>query len=184
MSEQIWWYLSRSSGIVAVVLLVFSTVWGILLSTRVLKPHDRPAWLLDVHRWLGGLTLTMTGLHLLGLGLDGYIEFGFTELFVPGASPYRPIAITIGILTMYVLVAVQVSSMLRRRLTRRVWKTVHLSSYLVVWGGLIHAGMAGSDVSNRVYQALALAMTVMAGSMTILRIVVPDRTGRLASVTD
>ena len=52
MNPQIWWYLARSGGIVAWVLLVASVVWGVLLATRVLKPHDRPAWLLGMHRWL------------------------------------------------------------------------------------------------------------------------------------
>ena len=47
----------------------------------------------------------MTGLHLLGLYLDGYIEFGFTELLVPFASDYRPLAVAIGVLSFYVMVA-------------------------------------------------------------------------------
>ena len=62
MNEKIWWYLSRSSGIIALVLLVLSVVWGVLLATRALKPYDRPAWLLDLHKWLGGTALVMTGL--------------------------------------------------------------------------------------------------------------------------
>ena len=66
MNEQVWWYLSRSSGIIALVLLVLSVTWGVLLATRALKPHDRPAWLLEVHKWLGGTALAMTGLHLIG----------------------------------------------------------------------------------------------------------------------
>ena len=60
----------RSSGIIALVLLVLSVVWGVLLATRALKPYDRPAWLLDLHRWLGGTALVMTGLHLFGLGFS------------------------------------------------------------------------------------------------------------------
>ena len=48
MNEKVWWYLARSSGIVAMTLLVASVVWGVLLATRALRPHDRPAWLLDL----------------------------------------------------------------------------------------------------------------------------------------
>src|SRR5688572_18628698 len=91
VNEKLAWYVARSSGIVALVLLVASLTWGVLLATRVLRPHDRPAWLLDLHRWLGGLALAMTGLHLAGLWLDGYVHFGPAELFVPGASGYRPV---------------------------------------------------------------------------------------------
>ncbi|MDA2960871.1 MAG: hypothetical protein O3A61_00985 [Actinomycetota bacterium] len=49
MSDHFWWYLSRSTGIVALVLLVLSFTWGILLSTRALREVDRPAWLLATH---------------------------------------------------------------------------------------------------------------------------------------
>jgi predicted ferric reductase len=173
VSEQTWWYLSRSTGIVALVALVLSLVWGVLLATRVLKPHDRPAWLLDLHGWFGGLAVVMTGLHLLGLALDGYVHFGVAELFVPGASPYRPLAVAVGVVSMYLLVAVQVTAVMRRHLPRRVWHAVHYASYLLVWGGLVHAGMAGTDVSNRVYQVLALVLTILAVTAAIVRIVSP-----------
>jgi DMSO/TMAO reductase YedYZ heme-binding membrane subunit len=176
VNEHIWWYLSRSSGIVALVLLVASVVWGVLLSTRILRPHDRPAWLLDLHRWLGGTALVMTTLHLLGLYLDGYIDYGFTELLVPGASEYRPLGVAIGIVSLYVLVAVQLTSMMRTRLSKRVWHGVHLLSYGLVWGAAVHAGLAGTDVVNRAYQVLAVALTAIAVLATVIRLVTPRRT--------
>jgi DMSO/TMAO reductase YedYZ heme-binding membrane subunit len=178
MNEKTWWYLSRSSGIVALVLLVMSVVWGVLLATRALKPIDRPAWLLDLHRWLGGTALVMTGLHLVGLYLDGYVRFGFTELFVPCTSEYRPLAVAIGILSFYVMIAVQLTSYLRRWLSKRVWHGIHLLSYGLVWGAAIHAGLAGTDTVNRAYQVLALVLTLVAVGVTMIRIVTPGRTRR------
>lgn len=175
MSEQTWWYLSRSSGIVALVLLVLSVVWGVLLSTRALRPHDRPAWLLDLHKWLGGTALAMTGLHMLGLYLDGYIEFGFLELLVPGTSEYRPLAVAIGVLSFYAMIAVQATSYLRHRLSKRVWHGIHLLSYGLVWSAAIHAGMAGTDTVNRAYQGLAIVLTMVAVAATMVRIVSPGR---------
>ena len=175
MNEKIWWYLSRSSGIVALVLLVLSVVWGILLATRALRPMDRPAWLLDLHKWLGGTALVMTGLHMLGLYLDGYIDFGFTELLVPGTSEYRPLAVAIGVVSMYVMIAIQATSYLRHRLSNRVWRTIHLLSYGLVWGAAIHAGLAGTDTVNRAYQALALLLTMIAVAAMVVRILSPGR---------
>lgn len=175
MSEKTWWYLSRSSGIVALVLLVLSVVWGVLLSTRALRHVDRPAWLLDLHKWLGGTALVMTGLHLLGLYLDGYIDYGFTEILVPGASDYKPVGVAIGVLSFYVLVAVQATSYMRRWLSKRVWHGIHVLSYGLVWGAAVHAGMSGTDTVNRAYQALALLLTMVAFAATVLRIVTPGR---------
>lgn len=180
MNEKTWWYLSRSSGIVALVLLVLSVVWGVLLATRALRPHDRPAWLLDLHRWLGGTALAMTGLHLLGLYADGYIDYGVTELFVPGASEYRPVAVAVGVLSFYVLVAIQVTSYLRRRLSLRTWHAIHLLSYGLVWGAAIHAGLAGTDTVNRLYQALALLLSMIAVAATIIRVLSPGKRAPVA----
>jgi DMSO/TMAO reductase YedYZ heme-binding membrane subunit len=178
VNEQVWWYLARSSGIVALVLLVLSVVWGVLLATRVLDPYDRPAWLLDLHRWLGGTALAMTGLHLLGLYLDGYIDYGFAELFVPGASEYRPLAVAIGVLSFYALVAIQITSYLRRHLSKRIWHGIHLLSYGLVWGAAIHAGMAGTDTVNRLYQLLAVLLTLLAVAASLIRILSPGRARR------
>jgi predicted ferric reductase len=178
MNEKTWWYLSRSSGIVALVLLVLSVVWGVLLATRALKPIDRPAWLLDLHKWLGGTALVMTGLHMLGLYLDGYINFGFTELLVPFASGYRPLAVAIGVLSFYVMVAIQATSYMRRWLSLRVWHGIHVMSYGLVWGASIHAGMAGTDRVNRAYQMLALLLTLAAVAASMVRVVSPGRTRR------
>lgn len=178
MNEKTWWYLSRSTGIAALVLLVLSVVWGVLLATRALKPMDRPAWLLDLHKWLGGTALAMTGLHMLGLYLDGYIEFGFTELLVPGTSEFRPAAVTIGVFSFYVMIAVQATSYMRRWLSKRAWRGVHMLSYGLVWGAAIHAGMAGTDTVNRAYQVLALVLTMIAVGATMIRIVTPARVRR------
>lgn len=183
VSEKVWWYLSRSSGIVAMVLLILSVVWGILLSTRALKPHDRPAWLLDVHKWLGGTALVMTGLHLLGLVLDGYIDFGVAEILVPGASEYRPLAVAIGVLSMYVMIAVQATGYLRRRIPPRWWRAIHMSSYGLLWSAAIHAGLAGTDVRNRIYQAFAIVLTIVAAGMMIVRVFMPGRGQRGRAAT-
>jgi DMSO/TMAO reductase YedYZ heme-binding membrane subunit len=180
VNEKVWWYLARSSGIVAMALLVATVVWGVLLATRVLKPHDRPAWLLDVHRWLGGTALVMTGLHVLGLMLDGYIGFGFADILVPGASSYRTFAVAVGVLSMYVMLAVQVTSYMRRRLSKRTWHRVHLLSYLLVWSAALHAGLAGTDVTSRAYQILAVVLTIVAVIAGVVRVLTPTRARRPA----
>ncbi len=181
MNEQVWWYLARSSGIVALVLLVLSLVWGVLLATRVLRPVDRPAWLLDLHRWFGSLAVVMTALHLLGLVLDSYVEFGIAEILVPGASSYRPLAVAFGVLAMYALIAVQVSSAFRTHLPRVLWHRIHLLSYLMLWASAMHAGLAGSDTGSPIYAVLALALTLAAVGAVLVRILVPGRGSRRRS---
>ena len=60
MTSQITWYAARASGIVAWALAAASVVWGLALSTRALGRTPRPAWLFDLHRFLGGIALAFT----------------------------------------------------------------------------------------------------------------------------
>ena len=183
MNEQTWWYISRASGLVAWVLLVGSLIWGVLLATRALKPVDRPAWLLAMHRWLSGLAVTATAVHLLALVLDGYVHFGAAELFVPFASSWQPGAVAVGIAGFYLLVIVQVTSLMMKKLPKRFWRFVHYTSYALVWTVTVHAGMAGTDATNRVYQAVALLLTIAAVSATVLRLLVGRRGAATAAAT-
>jgi hypothetical protein len=170
VSAQTWWYVARASGIVAWALLVASVVWGVLLATRVLRPHDRPAWLLDLHRWLGGLAVAATGLHVAALVADTYVHFGAADVLVPFASSWRPLAVALGILAGWGLAAVQATSLAMRHLPRRAWYAVHLTSYVTVWLASIHAGLAGTDTTNLLYRAVAVALTVAAAVATLTRV--------------
>lgn len=178
MNEQVWWYLARSSGIVALTLLVLGLVWGVLLVTKVLPADGGPRWLLEMHRWFGSLAVIMTGLHLLGLVLDGYVELGWVDVLVPGASRYEPQGVALGILGMYGLIAVQVSSAIRRHLSRAVWHRIHLIAYAVTWASAMHAGMVGTDVGSTAYRALALVLTLGAVSAVLVRLLMPTRSRR------
>ncbi len=70
VNEQTWWYLSRASGLVAWVLLVGSLI-GACSSPPVHSARRPTAWLLAMHRWLSGLAVTATAVHLLALVFDG-----------------------------------------------------------------------------------------------------------------
>lgn len=177
MNPQVWWYLARASGMVAAILLVASVVWGVLLSTRALKPLDRPSWLREMHTWLSGLAVVATVLHLVGLVADSYVHFGWSEIFVPMASSWRPGAVTFGVVALYLLILVEATSMMRKRIPARWWRLVHTTSYVLTWSAIVHAGMAGTDVSNRVYQAVALILTILAVTAAVVRVVL----GRFAA---
>ncbi len=165
MSQQIWWHLARASGLVAWLFLAVAVIWGLLLSTRLLQERRRPAWLLDLHRWLGGLAVTFTAIHLAGLVADSYEHFGFREIAIPFASEWRPDAVAWGVVGLYVLIAVQVTSLLMRRLPRRLWKGVHYLSFLLFFVASMHAAAAGADAGAlwyRVAATLIISITLFA----------------------
>ncbi len=175
MTTHVWWYLSRASGLVAWAALAASMVWGILLATRLLRPHDRPAWLLDLHRWFGALALVFTGLHLAALLADSYVQFRVVDLFVPFASAWRPNAVALGVASLYLLVTIQVTSWMRTRIPRRVWRGVHLSSYALALFVALHAATAGGDVGRPVYRWFAVVLIALLVVMTVTRVLVGTR---------
>ena len=119
MNPQVWWYLTRASGIVAWLMLTASVIWGVVLSTKAFPEHRRPAWLLDLHRWLGGLAVSFTAIHLGALVADSYVHFGLADLLVPYASSWQPGAVALGVVALWLLLAVEVTSLAMKRLPRR-----------------------------------------------------------------
>src|SRR5665811_1801863 len=148
-----WWYLARSSGLIAAVLLVAAFVWGILLATRLLKPVKSKPWLLDLTRCLAGLPGAFVALHLVGLVADSYVQFNLSSILIPFASEWRPVAVTWGVVALYLMVAIQLTSWrrIRSRLSRTTWHAIHLLSFPLLWLIAVHAGAAGTDVGNRWY---------------------------------
>ena len=88
--SQLFWYTARAGGIVAWALLGASVVWGLWLSGRVRPMGARPAWILDLHRFLGGLATIFVGVHVASILLDTYTDFGLTDVLVPFASSWHP----------------------------------------------------------------------------------------------
>ena len=173
--EQLWWWVARSGGIVALVLTGLAVIWGLALSTKVMQGTPTPRWLLSLHCWLGGLSVTFTGVHIAALVLDSYVHFGVAEILVPFASEWQPGAVAWGIVSMYLLVAVQLTSIFMKRTPRRWWKRVHMTSWLLFWTGLIHGVTAGTDAAHPVYVAVTGVMTLLVVFLTSFRILMSRR---------
>jgi DMSO/TMAO reductase YedYZ heme-binding membrane subunit len=178
VNPQIWWYLSRASGIVAWLMLTASVLWGIVLATDLFPRRRRPAWLLDLHRWLAGLTVFFLAGHLGALLADRHVKFGVLDLLVPFSSTWRPTAIALGIVAAWLLITVEGTALAMKRLSKKWWRDVHIASYWVFWGACIHAALAGTDTSQTVYTVTSLivvAVVVFAASYRVLSRDLPKR---------
>jgi predicted ferric reductase len=178
MNAQLWWHVARATGIVAWALLAAAVIWGLLLSTRLTRGRPTPAWVLDMHRFLGGAAVTFTALHLTGLVADTYIHFGASDLLVPFASSWRPGAVALGVVSLYLLVTIELSSLLMRRLPRRVWRRIHLTSFGLFWAATFHFLVAGTDAGHPLARwgiNLTAATVVF---LTLVRILAPSGRSR------
>lgn len=161
------WYVARSAGIAAWLFLMATIVWGSVTAGRFARFH-KPLhrWMVDLHPVLGALSVLLLGVHLTAVLVDPTVSFSPVDVFVPFASSWRTLAVTWGVIAFWIIVGVQVTSQLRRHLSRRTWRGVHLTSYALCWATTLHAVGAGTDMGNRVVAWVALgviAITTAAG---------------------
>lgn len=174
-TTQLWWYTARSSGVVAWVMLSASVFLGLALSSRAFGTRPRPAWLLDLHRFVGGAAVVFTGAHLLSLFLDSFVSFGAVELFVPFASSYRPTAVAWGIVGFYLLVTIEITSLLRSHLSKRMWRATHYLSFPLFLVANVHALTAGTDSGATVLRGIVFAVAAGITALAAIRALEVDR---------
>lgn len=174
MTSQVWWYLARASGIVGWLLLTASVLCGLLIPAK-LSQRQRPAWVLDLHRWLAGLTVFFVGFHLMALFADSFVEFSIPDLLVPFASTWKPVPVALGVLAMWLLVAVEVTSLAKERLPRRIWRRIHLSSYLAFFLTSLHGVLAGTDATGLPFQITSFVTLGLVIFVTLFRILTRRR---------
>ena len=182
MNEHLAWYVSRSTGIVAWGLLIASMAWGFLYATRVLGRRARPWWMLGVHRFLGALAIVFVVVHVLAIVADNYTSFGLVDVLVPFASAWKPIPVALGIVGMYIVLAVEITSLLQRHLPRTVWRQIHLASYGLFGFATLHALSAGTDVGAVIVGGLAIGVGAVIALFAVLSWVwrAEPRPGRVA----
>jgi len=156
-----WWYLARASGIVAWLFLTAAVLWGIVLATDLFPATRRPAWLLDLHRWLGGLTVGFVAIHIGALMADSYVEFSVYDIVVPFSSDYQTSAVAYGVVAMWGVVIVQLTSMAMKRIPKRIWRRVHRTSAVTFWLSSLHGTYAGTDAADPLYILTSIVAVVV-----------------------
>lgn len=168
MSAHLTWYVARGSGIVTWGLLVASMIWGLLYATRVFRRRVSLWWLLGVHRFLGVLAIAFTVVHVASLLLDQYVDFHPTDALIPFTSSWHPIAVGWGIIAMYLLLAIEATSLLKSRLPHHWWRNVHLASYPLFALATVHSLSAGTDTIAVLGDGFAVSIGAVSIALALL----------------
>jgi sulfoxide reductase heme-binding subunit YedZ len=100
---------------------------------------------MDLHRLLALLGLASLGVHGTALLLDKTVHMPVVGLFVPGASPYRPVSVALGVVAAEVMALVVVSFSVRKLIGQKRWRLLHWSTYGIFALATAHGLLAGSD---------------------------------------
>jgi predicted ferric reductase len=152
------------------VALVLATIWGLLLSTSLADAIVSRGRSLEAHRWLSAAALALSVAHAVPLIGDRYIGFDLLDMVVPFLAPYRPIAVGLGIVGLYLALAVYGSFWLRAHLGQRDWRAVHFLSFPAFGLVTLHGLYAGTDSGAPWLRMIYLAAILAVGALTVVRL--------------
>jgi methionine sulfoxide reductase heme-binding subunit len=125
--------LSAYVGLIAVGAVTLNMLLGTLMIFRYSPvrqwPHRRVNYF-RLHKITGYLALSFALLHPLILLLNRSTKFRVLDLLYPVHSPSQPLENSIGAIALYIIVFVTLTSYLRIRLGRKLWKSFHFTIYL------------------------------------------------------
>ena len=130
------------------MLLTLDVALGLAVRTRRLEPWLARWRAFDLHRFTALLLVAVAALHVLALLGDRYIGFSLPQLLVPFAAPYRPLWTALGVLALYLLLAIVASFFVRRVIGQRAWRRLHYLTFAVFALALLHGVLAGTDAGT------------------------------------
>jgi sulfoxide reductase heme-binding subunit YedZ len=160
VTDQVLWYIDRGSGLAALMLLTTSVVLGVVSVARVHSPRWPRFALSLLHRNLSLLALTFGAVHVVTSVIDAYVPIGVVDALVPFAAQYKPLWLALGTISADLMIAVLITTALRRRLGFKAWRTVHLLSYGCWGASVIHSIMIGSDARSAVWGVMIVAACI------------------------
>jgi methionine sulfoxide reductase heme-binding subunit len=163
------WYLTRSTGAVALLLLSVAVALGVADVRRFSTP-SWPRFLVDaLHRNVSLLALVFLLLHILTAMLDSFASISLLAVFIPFVGSYRPFWLGLGAVAFDLLLAVILTSLLRQRVGQRAWRATHWLVYACWPVALLHTLGTGSDVKTTWLLALSLACLALVLAAVLAR---------------
>lgn len=179
----LFWYLNRATGIVLLVLLTASVVLG------VLSMGGRPGTVLPrfvsqaLHRNIALLSVLMLLAHVTTAVVDEYVDIRWWHALVPVGATYEPLWLGLGTFSLDLMAAVTITSLVRSRLGRRSWRTIHLLSWLAWASAAAHSVGIGTDLATTGGLAVVPAAACLAAVLMALAVRLAHRVRSLRTTT-
>lgn len=166
------WFVSRGLGAAALTLLTASLALGIISGAGVRSvgwPRFASAGL---HRNLSLFTLVLLAVHIATAVLDPFARIRWQDAVVPFGSAYRPVWVGAGAIAVDVLLAISLTTAIRRHIGYRVWRVIHWSGYSCWPAAILHGLGTGTDVRAPWMAALYMMCLVSVTGLVAWRVAV------------
>ena len=171
------WYATRATGLVTLLLLTASVLLGILTTGRFAGGSWPRFLTVGLHRNLSLLVVTFLALHVGTTVVNKFVSIPLTAAFIPFASSYKMIWLSLGAVALDLLVALVATSLIRNRLGLRIWRWVHWAAYVCWPVALAHGLGAGTDRGTLWVFVLTIACAAMVAGVATWRFVGAARAG-------
>jgi methionine sulfoxide reductase heme-binding subunit len=169
MAGHEWWLISRSAGVVALVLVAVSVLIGLTLAAGLGGPPQRRRALVAFHEQTALAGLVAIALHGIALLGDQWLKPGIAGIAVPFVVDYRPVSVAAGIAGGYLAAILGLSFYARKRIGGKRWRNLHRATPVVYALGLIHTLGAGTDAGSTWLRAFMLSTALAAAALLVAR---------------
>jgi predicted ferric reductase len=142
---QLWRYVTRASGIVAYLLLWFSMVLGLAVTSKYLDQLLERVFTYDFHQFISLLSIAFIAVHIIVLLFDRYLPYSIWQILVPFISAYRPFWVGMGVIGFYLIILVTVTFYMRNKIGGKAFRLIHVLSLVGYLGATLHGIYAGTD---------------------------------------
>lgn len=143
--QSVTWDIARAGGFTAFGLLTLSVAIGLALTLHWQSPGWPRIINSELHNFVTLLALIFTSVHVLAVWIDPFTSFGWSEVFIPLVSHYRPLWMAFGIVAFYLGIAIGISTWLRPLIGYTWWRRLHVLTLLLYGLVVVHGIATGSD---------------------------------------
>jgi sulfoxide reductase heme-binding subunit YedZ len=165
-----FWYASRATGIVALLLLTAVLVLGILVNRQGRLPGLPRFAVTNLHRNISLLAVAFIVVHVLTAVLDTFVSIPLVSGVIPFASGYERLWLGLGAISFDLMLAMIITSLVRGHLNRILWRTIHLLAYLSWPVAFAHSIGSGKDLQQGWLLDLSVACALIVAAAVAWRL--------------
>jgi methionine sulfoxide reductase heme-binding subunit len=169
------WYASRATGVVSLLLLTAVMVLGILVNRQGRLPGLPRFAVTNLHRNLSLLAVIFLVIHIVTAVMDSFVSIPLISAVVPFTSGYEGFWLGLGAISLDIMLALIVTSLLRGRLNRKVWRAVHWLAYASWPVAFAHSIGSSTDLQHGLLLGLAIACALLVAGALVWRVVTVAR---------
>jgi sulfoxide reductase heme-binding subunit YedZ len=182
-NNQAYWFLTRSTGVVTLVMLTVSVVLGIVTARKWSNAHWPRFVTETLHRNVSFVVLIFLAIHIVTAIADRYAPIQLADVVVPFHGTYRPFWLGLGALAFDMLAVLIITSILKARLGVRRWRRIHWLAYACWPVAVLHGLGTGTDSRTTWMLALdALCVGSVAAAVIWRAAIVPEPNRQLFAV--